>query len=344
MIARRNKTKPRDLRRDPRFSDRITTSKMDRSQNLSTGPNGLQAAAVDDLSLSPLLAQLKANGIVALPSIISAEQLVSMRRAFEAKLLRLRWNNFDGYEKTEPYRHMIEDILLIDQGFLDVAIHPIVKSIVKGYLGDNVELTEARGWKSLPIKRDFHGWHGDAWYDQRVSPQIPGELKLALYLSDVRSGAFNYILGSHRKQHPRPVPNVELKDFLTGDVVEMMGPAGTAFIFDTSGIHRQGVPMIGERRAVFFNYHDPEVPLQDADRKFYRYHPLLLNAAFLGNLSREDERLLGFGNKTNFIPAYVRPAKPPFLYKAFAASLNLQLHARALRERITARLNRHSRS
>jgi Phytanoyl-CoA dioxygenase (PhyH) len=286
-----------------------------------------------------LCKELDLNGIVSLPRLISDEQLKSMQLAFEARLQRLKWNNFDGYEKSEPYRHMIEDVLLLDQGFLDVPIHPIVKGIVKTYLGENTELTEARGWRSLPTKRDFHGWHGDAWYDQRTNKEIPRELKLAFYLTDVRSGAFNYIRGSHRKQHPRPVPNVELGDLASADIAEMMGPAGSAFMFDTSGIHRQGVPMLERRHAVFYNYHDPEVRLQEGDRKFNRYHPLLLNAAFLGDLSSDDQKLLGFGNKTNFIPGYVRPAKPSFLYHAFVATLNLQLHAISLRERIVAKLN-----
>lgn len=290
-----------------------------------------------------LCQELEKNGIVNLPRLVSDEQLQSMQLAFEARLKRLRWNNYDGYEKSEPYRHMIEDVLILDQGFLDVAIHPIVKGIVKAYVGENTELTEARGWRSLPTNRDFHGWHGDAWYDQETHKEIPRELKLALYLTDVRSGGFNHIRGSHRKQHPRPVPNVELKDLSSSDVAEMVGPAGTAFMFDTSGIHRQGVPMLERRHAIFFNYHDPNVRLQEADRKFYRYHPLLLNAAFLGNLSAEDQKLLGFGNKSNFIPGYVRPATPPLLYNVFAATLNLQLHAKSLRERIVAKLN-HMRS
>jgi hypothetical protein len=151
-------------------------------------------------------------------------------------------------------------------------------------------------------------------YDQTDAREIPRELKLAFYLTDVRSGAFHYIRGSHRKQHPRPVPNAEL-DLSSAEIAEMVGPAGTAFMFDTSGIHRQGVPMLEPRRAVFFNYHDPQVHLQSDDRKFNRYHPLLLNAAFLGNLSQDDQRFLGFGNKTNFIRAYVRPAEPPLLYR-----------------------------
>lgn len=292
-----------------------------------------------DSVVEGLFKELDQNGIVLLPRLIPDEQLKSMQCAFESRLQRLRWNNFEGYEKSEPYRHMIEDVLLLDQGFLDLAIHPIVKALVHAYLGERVELTEARGWRSLPTKRDFHGWHGDAWYDQERHRDIPRELKLAFYLSDVRSGAFNYIRGSHRQHQPRPVPNAELGDLSSYEVVEMMGAAGTAFMFDTSGIHRQGVPMLERRHAIFYNYHDPQVQLQEGDRKFYRYHPLLLNAAFLGDLSSEDQKLLGFGNKTNFIPAYIRPAQPPFLYNVFVATLNLQLRARSLRERVVAKLN-----
>jgi hypothetical protein len=305
-----------------------------------TTDNGLNAPQVD---VELLCKQLDRDGIVPLPRLTSDEQLRSMQRAFAARLRFIRWNNFDGYEKTEPYRHMIEDVLLLDQGFLDICIHPVVKEIVRRYLGEGAELTEARGWKSLPTKRDFHGWHGDAWYDQTAMREIPKELKLALYLTDVRSGAFNYMRGSHRKEHPRPVPNSEL-DLAGADVAEMVGPAGIAFMFDTSGIHRQGVPMLEPRQAVFFNYHDPRIPLQSEDRRFHRYRPLLLNAAFLGNLSADDQRLLGFGNATNFIPGYVRPGKPTFLYRAYAATLNLQLYTQSIGERITARLNRKRKS
>lgn len=291
--------------------------------------------------VTDLCQQLESDGIITLPTLLSTDQLSSMQRAFEARLRHLRWNNFEGYEKSEPYRHMIEDVLLLDQGFVDLAIHPIVKGIVKTYLGSDAELTEARGWKSLPTTRDFHGWHGDAWYDQKATSKVEKELKLGFYLTDVSSGAFNYMRGSHRKYHPRPIPNVELKDYQTPSVCEVMGTAGSAFMFDTSGIHRQGVPMLEPRQAVFFNYHDPSVPLQEADKKFHRYHPLLLNAAFLGDLTPEDQKLLGFGNKTNFIPAYSRPSNPPLIYRALRVALNLQLHANSLRGRIAHRLSRN---
>jgi Phytanoyl-CoA dioxygenase (PhyH) len=287
-----------------------------------------------------VVAELEVDGISLLPRLVTENQLNGMKQAFAAKLRKLRWNNFDGYQKTEPYRHMVEDVLLLDQGFVDVAIHPFVKQVLNRYLGQPYELTEAKGWKSLPTRRDFHGWHGDAWYDQTGQKVIPKEVKLAMYLTDVSSGAFNFIKGSHRKQHPRMVRSNELKDVKPSQIVELMGRAGTAFLFDTSGIHRQGVPMLQPRQAIFYNYHDPDVPLQEEDVTYYRYHPLLLNAAFLGDLSAEDQRILGFGNKTNFLPAFERRAKPPIISRILGGTFNLQLRLENLFERVSARLKR----
>src|SRR6267143_569770 len=186
---------------------------MRRTADFPSGTHLAQASepAVDQATVNQLFAELDANGIVELPNLLSTEQLHGMQKAFETKLRRLRWNNFDGYQKTETYRHMVEDVLLLDQGFVDLTLHPLVKQILSRYLGDNFELNEAKGWKSLPTKRDFHGWHGDAWYDQNTA-EIPREVKLAFYLTDVRTGAFNYIKGTHRKQHPRTVRNHEIAD------------------------------------------------------------------------------------------------------------------------------------
>ena len=287
-----------------------------------------------------LVSELQINGVVVLPNLFSAEQLHTMQAAFDARLRRLRWNNFDGYQKTELYRHLVEDVLLLEQGFVDLAVHPLVNRILREYLGPNYELTEAKGWKSLPTKRDFHGWHADSWYDQTAASEIHREVKLALYLTDVRTGAFNFIKGSHGKQHPRHVKNHEVEQLAASRLAELTGPAGTAFLFDTSGIHRQSVPMLEPRQAIFYNYHDPRVRLQTEDVSYYRYHPLLLNAAFLGNLSDEDRRILGFGNKTNFQPAFERRERPPLTYQIFNASLGAELRFRQLRARIVARVKR----
>jgi len=200
---------------------------------------------------------------------------------------------------------MVEDVLVIDQGFMDLALHPVVKEVLKRYIGPAFTLNEAKGWKSLATRRDFHGWHGDMWYDKSEVDYIPREVKLAIYLTDVRTGAFNYIKGTHQKEPPRVYEGHEITSDLAEKNAEMTGPAGTAVMFDTSGIHRQGTPILEPRNAVFLNYHDPTVKIQEKDLRSYRYHPLILNASFLGDLSSDDQRILGFGEKAQYRPAYV---------------------------------------
>jgi hypothetical protein len=290
---------------------------------------------------SSLTKELEINGIVVLPDLLGADRLASMRAAFAARLRRQRWNDVDGYEKTEPYRHLIQDVLTLDQGFIDLALHPNVKQALSDYLGEQYALVEAKGWLSLPTRRDFHGWHGDAWYDQeRVRDGIPREVKLGLYLSDVRSGAFKYIRGTHGQQAPRNVRPIELAHWPTHKIVEVQGAAGTAFLFDTSGIHRQAVPILEPRQAVFYCYHDPRVPLQAEDVAYYRYHPLLLNAAFLGGLTPEDQRLLGFGNKTNFLPAFERGTEHTVFQALMQSCFNAKLRLDEFRRRLVGRLRR----
>ena len=261
------------------------------------------------IHIMDVLGQLEQSGIVVLPGFVQGEMLAGMQRAFELRLKRLRWNNFDGYERTERFRLMVQDILTLHQGFVSVGLHDVVKSTLRSYLGNGFQLVEAKGWRSLPTRRMFHGWHGDSWYDKTAVAGIPREVKLGLYLTDVQTGAFRYLRGTHRKHQPRDWRFAEIEAFPQKDVFEVTGPAGTAFLFDTSGIHGQSCPILQPRHAVFYNYHDPSIPLQREDVVNYRYHPLLLNAAFLGDLTPEDRFILGFGTQTHYLPAFDRPPR-----------------------------------
>jgi len=297
------------------------------------------AALAVSIVVSDLAAELKKNGVVRLPGLVNAEQLRSMQSGFRARLANMRCNNIDGYEK-EVYRHVVQDVLTVDQGFVDIGIHPVVKGVLRSYLGGSYALVETKGWRSLPTNRDFHGWHGDAWYDEHTNNDMPYEVKLAFYLTDVTTGAFNYIKGTHRLTHPRLVRNTEVTKYSEADIDVLTGPAGTAFLFDTSGIHRQSVPILEEREAVFYNYHDPRVKLQREAEDYYRYHPLILNAAFLGNLTDEDERILGFGSKVRYQPQPARQNTHPRLHKAISYGYRLTLRIEDLHERVRARLQR----
>jgi hypothetical protein len=288
-----------------------------------------------------LAKELQENGIVVIPNLLSPAQLHGMQVSFDARLKRMRWNNFDGYEKTERYRHMVHDVLLLDKGFVDVALHTNVITTLRDYIGESFELVEAKGWKSLPTKREFHGWHGDAWYDQeRIRDRIPREVKLAVYLSDVTSGGFVYVKGSHGLRHPKPLSRAEAAALPRERFVELNGNAGTAFLFDTSGFHRQNVPILKARNAVFYAYHDPAVPLQKEDVEYYRYHPLQLNASFLGHMTQEDQRILGFGNTTNFQRNYERKPEYVSFQALLTATHDAQILLGEFYERVKGRIKR----
>jgi len=267
--------------------------------------------------------ELEADGITRLPELVSSQTLKDMQTSFAGRLNALRWNDRDGYERTERFRLMVQ------------------ADALREYLGEPFELVEAKGWKSLPTKKDFHGWHGDCWYDQeKVKDRIPREVKVAIYLTDVTSGAFQYVKGSHGKIVPRHYKRQEVPDLPLDKMIEMTGPAGSVFMFDTSGIHRQAVPILEPRQAVFLNYHDAGVPLQKEDIDYYRYHPLLLNAAFLGNLSAEDYRILGFGNKSNYIHAFERRSGHRGFQAVMRTAYTTKLHAGELQSRFVGKLKR----
>ncbi|HVS37512.1 MAG TPA: phytanoyl-CoA dioxygenase family protein, partial [Gemmataceae bacterium] len=152
---------------------------------------------------SRLAKELDRHGVVVLPDLVRPQQLCAMQRAFAIRLDRQRWNDLDGYFKTEPYRLMLADLLLMHPAFLETALNPQLIEAVREYVGPAFQLTEAKGWQSNPTKRDFHGWHGDAWYDQKRVAGSPREVKLGVYLTDVQSGSFKYIKGSQGRQAPR---------------------------------------------------------------------------------------------------------------------------------------------
>jgi Phytanoyl-CoA dioxygenase (PhyH) len=290
-----------------------------------TAMNATQAAPGAELSsddgIRSIVAELETKGAVPLPPLVSNETLREMQLAFVSRLSHLRFNNVDGYHRTEPYRLMVEDALILSQGFIDIALHPIVTGVIERYVGTTYALCEAKGWQTQPTLTDFNSWHGDAWYDQdKITDRIPREVKLGFYLSNVSSGAFEYIAGSHRKQAPKALSKHEKQELRSEDILQFKGRAGTAVLFDTSGIHRQGVPISEPRRAVFYNYHDLDVPVQKDDLDYYRYHPLILNAAFLGGLTGEQYRVLGFGHKGRYQLGYVRPPRHPAFHRIAEAA------------------------
>ena len=271
---------------------------------------------------------LEKDGIALVPGLVPPDALSAMQAVYRRILSHMSWNTTRGYHQSDLHRRMVDDILTLDPAFQELGLHPQVQEILREYLGPRYVLTEVKGWETVIAKRDFHGWHNDAWYDHRL-PEVPREVKLGLYLTDVETGFFSYIKGTHvnnRHRHWNDRQVAELRD----RVENMKGPAGTTFLFDTAGIHRQSAPVLSPRWAAFYNYHDPQVPLQEIDVAAYRYHPLILNAAFLGDLSSEERRILGFGNLSYYQPEHPLEVRHPLLQNAATRAYRGLLAAESL--------------
>ena len=167
------------------------------------------------------------DGIVVLPNFLTPTQLAAMQTAFAAALATAaleRRGRLRDQRDAPPYRAGRADARsgLRGRG----AASDGHRRSCANTSAPRFELVEAKGWRSLPTRRDFHGWHGDAWYDQAKVDHIPREVKLAVYLTDVKAGAFKYIKGSHGKQRPRLVRNDEVPDVPPEQVVASPGRRG----------------------------------------------------------------------------------------------------------------------
>jgi hypothetical protein len=297
---------------------------------------------------SPVFEKLERDGIAVLPSLLSPASLQRLQQAFDQALEHPQFNTWTGYEQNEKWRRLVENVLTLDPAAVQLAIHPLVKSVLDAYIGPEFALVEARGWETIATKTNFHGWHNDAWFHPSVTNTNPREVKLAIYLTDVESGFFSYIKGSHKERgaarHWSPAEVAAMEDRREN----VKGPAGTAFLFDTAGIHCQSTPVLTKRNVIFFNYHDPAVPLQDIDVEYGRYRPLILNAGFLPPLSAEDKRILGFGSA---LGAEVGKAvvgrgvtrRYPMIHDTLRAAMKLRLEIQEMdrqRRRVTGKLAR----
>jgi hypothetical protein len=295
-------------------------------------------------SVDTVYEALERDGVVMLPKLLDSEALAGLQTSFERVLERPAFNTWYGYEQNEKWRLLVENALTIDPAVVRLALHPLLKEVLNRYIGANFALTEARGWRTIRTHSDFHGWHNDAWYEETELAQDqlrPREIKLAIYLTDVDTGYFSYIAGSHttaaEPRHWRPSEVAPLLHRRR----DMRGPAGTAFLFDTAGIHRQTTPVLQPRNVLFLNFHDPATKIQALDRRYGRYRPLLLNAAFLPAMDDDDRRILGFGAAASrpvadCVVGRAEVRRYPWLHNsvtlALAARLELQeLQRQALR-------------
>jgi hypothetical protein len=235
--------------------------------------------------------QLKHDGIVDLGRILNAAQCQRMVADAKAKPTYAQHvaAYSDGIARTveetkrlSPYAsYKLGDALEIPELF-QIADHPQILGLIDDYLGCQPTIYSVHlfwTFANLPEPAHTHKWHRDI-DDFRF-------LSLFIYLTDVgpRGGPFQFVKRTHSlglteaalaqanaqraQAGQEPVAaldlfppvvssgeenNIPVADLFASDIANFEGPAGTAFLADTYGLHRGTVPFDQDRLVCWIRF------------------------------------------------------------------------------------------
>lgn len=211
-----------------------------------TRPKAGCAARPDDI------AALEVDGFAMLDGLVDADWVAAVRADLEQRLCQDRWRKLLGqfrHDAIPDETHVadINDVVDIPR-VLAIANDPRVIGAVGAYLGCQPTIDSIKAWWSLP-------GHDDAENEQfyhRDNDSIRF-VKLFIYLSDVEEdcGPHIFMRGTHTANgcsERRRYQDAQIENHFGSDRVQrFIGPAGTAFLEDTYGLHKGQLPT-GRRR------------------------------------------------------------------------------------------------
>ena len=183
--------------------------------------------------------ELCRNGVLLLPAYFPQPMIEAMRMDFD------RWA--EGKEPDAMGRLFLNEkngaFLRASAPFSRAAADPFLTGLIRYYWGKPIFLAHSVGFRLEPrpdgTRVGSFRWHHDANRKQ---------IKLMIYLADVPSNGqrMDYLPGTHRLWHhfQRGEAGYEASRFSDEAVAQYGppfgcgGPAGTALLFDTNGLHR----------------------------------------------------------------------------------------------------------
>jgi hypothetical protein len=220
-------------------------------------------------ALSPdeaqLVASLRADGYVVVPSFWPHERALEMKTRLEAFLAEGKSKDFESgaylrFRDNVTYDEGVRRLYHVDKEVPDLAEFrndPMIGRIVEAYYGHPYHSGVLMYQYNTKSNANTRYHHVDAFSK---------EFKAFLYLDDVDegNGPFAYIPGTQRAHLRRIVKqlregssatgftNEELKGSI-GREVKLVGEAGTLILADVRGFHR-GTPQLDRSRSVLVNY------------------------------------------------------------------------------------------
>lgn len=216
--------------------------------------------------------QLRLNGLVSLPALVSPEWVEKVMDYLQGKHVVTKG-------RAVPLDKVPPEATLADYSLATVLSCPLIMGLINdpevlsmagAYLGCCPTLSSVGLRWSFPSREkasDVQKFHRD--------PDDWRFVKLFVYLTDVdeKSGPHVYVRGSHRsdlqmRARPYDLPYIE-KEYGKDAAAAVLGPRGTAFMADTLGIHMGRPPDERPRLMLIAQY--SLLPVYA-----FKYHPMAL--------------------------------------------------------------------
>ena len=172
---------------------------------MQTRPDGQSmTAAANHVDIDAVISEIDERGYHILPDVISAEKADEARAILEGLLEA----EIDGPARERKHQR-VGGIAYKDPVFLELMCHPLILSLWKRYLGDDIMCSS---WTANTIYpgHDAVGWHVDYPYWSVKPPWPEGTFAgQSMWLLDdftEANGATGVVPFSHRRGHPPDGP------------------------------------------------------------------------------------------------------------------------------------------
>jgi hypothetical protein len=219
----------------------------------ATRPRANHQGEIDDV------VALNTDGFTILADLVDHAWVERVRAALEQRQCLDRWRPELGYfvhNEIPPQTHVadINDIIDIPE-VLEVANHPRVIGSVSSYFGCMPTIDSIKAWWSLP--GHDHAENEQCYHRDNDSIRF---LKLFIYLTDVDKDCGPHVFVRHTHNRDGCLERRRYRDeeveteFGVENIRHFTGPAGTAFLEDTYGVHKGQLPVHGKRLLLQIRY------------------------------------------------------------------------------------------
>lgn len=200
---------------------------------------------------------LSRNGLAVIRNFIDPAALTEMQKsAYVATERGFSYGKENGCKvlaHNTPYTQEFSQPFLLSAAAGRLVTSHAILDVIETVMGDKAIIHHSLFQRSLPTDNIVLDWHIDTGSNKILNGRkkfADHRIRMIVYLSDVTTGGFSYIIGSSKVAlstfYPLPVgqlfPENSIPDEHHAPRVTVNAPAGSVVLFDTHGLHRPEAP------------------------------------------------------------------------------------------------------